>query len=106
MAKYQMKPPVFDALQFTGGVANAKTIVEGVTALTQRFIARYQPAYSEYGSVGGAVQEFKTPERIKIESVDGTITWYANPTDWVSVSRDGNVEILTNAAFTAQYQAV
>lgn len=103
MAKFQRKPPVFDALQFTGGTANAKSIVEGVATLAPNYIVRYQPVSSEYGLMSGTVQEFKSTERLKIESPDGTV-WYANLTDWVMVSREKDVAVLTNADFTAQFQ--
>lgn len=106
MAKFQKKPSIYDALQFTGGVANAKTIVQGVSSLAPDVSVRYVPAASEYGLLDGAVNEFKNPERLRIESTSDNTTWYANLTDWVMVSRDGHVSVLTNEDFAAQYQTV
>jgi hypothetical protein len=108
MPKYQRKPPVFDALQFTGGQANAKAIVEGVNATSKgRFQARYLPAASEFGIQNGAVAEFKKTEQIKIIGIANTSAdQYANVGDWVLVDRDGLVSVLTDAAFTEQFVAV
>jgi hypothetical protein len=104
MAKFQRKPPVIDALQFTGGTANAKTIVEGVATLAPTYTLRYIPAGSEYGLQGGVVAEFKNTERLRVENMADGVLKFASVGDWVIATRNGEVEVLTNADFTAQYQ--
>lgn len=105
MPKYQRKPLVFDALQFKGGTANARTIVESAATLAPNFIVRYQTATSEWGMANGAITEFKIPERLRIESMlDQTVT-YAPVGSWVMVSKEGLVDVLTDAEFTNLYQS-
>lgn len=103
MAKFQKKPPIYDALQFNDQ-ATAKTIIENMATLAPDYSVRFLPASSEFGLQGGVVTEFKAGQRLRIESTVHNTTWFANTSDWVMVSRDGLVTILTNASFTEQYQ--
>lgn len=107
MAKFQKKPPVFDALQFTGGQANAKTIIEGISALgAGNYVVRFIPAASEFGLEAGAVKEFKATERLRITDQTTMEAQTVNVGDWVMVNREKTVEVLTNASFTEQFQPV
>lgn len=106
MAKVQQKPPVFDALQFTGGQASAKTIVEGAATLAPNYVIRYQPARQEFGLKDGVVSQFPIPERLRIESMLTQTEEYALVGSWVMVSREGILDVLTDAEFTSQYQPV
>lgn len=102
MATYQQRPPTIEALQFTGGAANAQTIIEGISALTPRYTVRFIPESSEYEMQNGAVVEIKFTQRLRIESVDGEVE--VNVGDWVFVTQDGFVKSLSNENFIARYQ--
>lgn len=105
MAKFQKKPPVFDALQFTGGQANAKTIIDGVAVLAPTLSVRYLPASSEFSVEAGAIKETKFSERLRIFDTIGT-EFVCSVGDWVLIDREGVLDVLTNADFGAQYQAI
>lgn len=106
MPKYKKKPPVFDALQFTGGSASATAIVQGISAVAPGYNVRFQPASSEFGMQEGVVTEFKTAQRLKIELMDGGTIQYAPVGSWVTASREGTVVVFTDADFVAQYEPV
>lgn len=106
MAKYKQKTPEFDALQFDGTAENATQIIQGVTTLAPDYLIRYQPESSEFGLVGGAVEEFKTETRLKIENTNDGSVFYAHVGSWIVVDQNGDVSVCTNASFTQTYQGV
>lgn len=100
----QTKPEAIQAVQFTGGAANAIEVVDWV----RQFLgyASWRGSYEFIQNPDGTGQQGWSEILTVGIGRRGSKTGTAVPTDWIAKNDQDEFEIISNTAFTNDYEPV